>query len=61
MLKLPTGEIYKNEIKVKNCIAITDDPDREEIVQYFVMYDEAEKLIYVNGKVKKEYLRKDYE
>ena len=57
-MKLPQGKIYMNEVNEKNCIAITDNPQPDEIEYFFKnYYNNAEKLIYVNGDVVKEYLR----
>ena len=56
-MRLPQGNIYTNEINEKNCIAITDNPQPDEIEYFFKNYINAEKLIYVNGDVVKEYFR----
>lgn len=55
-MRLPNGKIFMNEVKEKCCIAITDSPQADEIEYYFKIYN-AEKLIYINGEIKKEYLK----
>lgn len=56
-MRLPNGKIFMNEVKEKYCIAITDNPQADEIEYYFKIYN-AEKLIYINGEIKKEYYSK---
>lgn len=59
-LRMPEGEIYVNEVRHSTCVSITDNPDKEEITSYFKMYKNAEKLIYVRGNFRKEFLRENY-
>jgi hypothetical protein len=59
-LRMPKGEVYVDEVMTRNCISITDNPDKEEITSYFKMYKNAEKLIYVRGNFRKEFLRENY-
>jgi hypothetical protein len=57
-ISLPHGELFINEVKKENSIAITDNPDEKEIQEYFAMWKSAKTIIYVvNKEVKKIYTR----
>lgn len=60
MLRMPSGEIFMNEVKRENSVSFTDNPSRNEITELFKRWAKAEKLIYTSGKTRREYLRKDY-
>lgn len=60
MLKMPSGEVYMNEVTRENSIAVTDNPDTNEIIEMFTMWKDANTLICVRGGVPKTYNRKDF-
>lgn len=59
-MKAPKGEVFKDEVKFENCIALIDSPDDEDIRFLFKNY-KTDILIYAKGKETIIYKRKDFE
>ncbi len=60
MLRLPSGEIFINEIKRENSVCFTDSPEKQLIIDLFERWKKAATLIYVKGNIKKVYNREDF-
>lgn len=57
----PMGEMFINNLLKGNSIAYTDNPDEDEIKEYFKAWKKAEILIYKRGRKLKIYHRNDYQ